>query len=889
MMKPYEQFLKEKNSNDKGSGLEISRDSLNPMLFDFQKDVTLWALRKGRVLIGLNCGLGKGPIQLEYLKQVNLSTGKPVIMFCPPGVKTQFKYEAEKFGYDVNIINEEDEIINGINITNYERLITRVNIEAYEFDVYVKYWKKYKPLEAGARDGKIIIERFRFDPAQFGGIALDEASILKHYNAKTRERLTRFSKKIPFRICGTATPAPNDYMELINYVDFLGIMNGKQCRAEYFIQDGNSSNKFRIKRPAWDAWWKFVSTWAVIIKSPSDLGYDDNGYVLPKLKREYHILNDTNIMDGYLIPVQARKMSEINKVKKLTVEDRCRLAADIANADNEHKIIFCRRNDEGILLNKLIPDSVELAGRHSDEEKEDMLIGFAQGKYKILITKPELGGFGLNFQQHCHRVISVNVNYSSEEMYQYERRVYRFLQENDVIHDVIVMDTEGDVLNALERKNKQADKMFNEIVKHMDVHDLYQKKERTMKLEMDYKTDTYESEYWKLMLGDCVDRVEELENKSIGCVVTSVPFPAMYSYTNSNRDIGNYNDSDSLIEHMKYMWIKLLPKMMPGRVIHIHLAQGVAHQNREGYIGGWDFRGPVIKMMQEAGYIFDHEWTIEKDPQTERARSNTLGLTQQTLFRDAVHMRPSVADYVLKFYAPGKNQEPINALLSQPGVHGNYDAPNGWITLDMWINWASNVWYKHRKGMKWWEGVDVTNVCGSLSKKGRQGFGVKEGRGKDDEKHLCELQLDVIERCVALHSNPGDLVFDPFNGIGSTGFQALRMGRRYVGIELKESYYYTAIKNLQWVENDADARQFDLFSLSSVDVEGSTLMQRHKGWMAERGISLYDRAGNWEKWAKNGLNEFLKEVERVAEQMEVDLKDKKVKKAMETVLQERMF
>lgn len=887
--KTYDEFLQEKQTRENDYGFDVDKTVLNPKLFDFQKDITAWALRKGRVLIGLNCGLGKGPIQLEWLKQVQLKTGRAVIMFCPPGVKTQFKYEAEKFGYDVNIVNEEADIVNGINITNYERLIARVEIETYEHDVYFDHWKDYSPVEAGTRNGKIQTERFRFDPAQFAGIALDEASILKHYNAKTRERLTRFAKGIDYRICATATPAPNDYMELINYVDFLGIMNGKQCRAEYFIQDGNSSSKFRVKKPAWDAWWKFVSTWAIVMRTPSDLGYSDEGYELPELKREYHVLNDTNKMEGYLIPVQARSLTEINNVKKNTVNERCQLAAEIALSDDSHKLIFVRRNDEGVLLNKLIPDSVEVAGRHTDEEKEERLIGFAKGKYKYLITKPELGGFGLNLQEYCHRVISANVNYSSEEMYQYERRVHRFGQSNQVRHDIIVMDTEGDVVNALDRKNKQSDKMFDEIISHMDIHELNKKNERTQKLEMDYKKDEYSSEYWKVMLGDCVERVDDLENKSIDCVVTSVPFPAMYSYTNSDRDIGNYNDSASLIEHMKFMWTKLLPKMKPGRVVHIHLAQGVAHLNREGYIGGWDFRGPVIQMMQEAGYRFDHEWTIEKDPQTERARSNTLGLTQKTLYNDAVHMRPSVADYVLKFYAPGKNQEPINALLSKKGVHGNYDAPNGWITLDMWINWASNVWYKHRKGMKWWEGIDVTNVCGSLGKKGRQGFGVKEGKGKDDEKHLCELQLDVIERCLALHSNPGDLILDPFNGIGSTGFQALRMGRRYVGLELKESYFYTTIKNLQWVENDIDNRQYDLFSLNKVEVEGDKLMQRHKQWMTERGISLYDRATNWQNWAKNGLNEFLKEVERLAAEEGVDLEDKKVKKAVETVLQESLF
>jgi len=853
----YQEFLAQKQVKDEGNGFEVSRNDLNPMLYQWQADITLWSLRKGRVLLGLDCGLGKGPIQLELLKQTGLYTNKASIMFAPPGVKLQFAYEAEKFGYDINIVAEEEEIVNGINITNYERLMKKERIKLYEKDIYFSYWQEYNPVETKRTNEYIQVERFRFLPAQFSAISLDEASILKHYGAKTRERLTEFAKNIPFRFCATATPAPNDHMELINYVDFLGIMNGKQCRANYFIQDGNSSNQYRIKRTVWHKWWKFVAEWAVIIRSPADLGYDATGYILPELKQEYHILKDTNPGKNALIPMPAKGLQEVNRVKRLSVKQRCEKAAEIINSKNGHKLIYVRRNDEGIMLQKMIPGSIEVAGRHDEDIKEKRLIGFANGEFPILITKPEIGGFGLNLQAYCNHVISVNVNYSNEEMYQYERRVWRYQQEKPVQHDIIAMDTESDVLNALKRKQKQSDSLYDEIIQHMDIHELQQEKIR--KEEMDYKTDVYKSEFWTLMLGDSAERIDELDDHSIDCVVTSVPFPAMYAYMSSQRDIGNYNTSEELIEHMKHIWQGLYPKMKPGRIIHIHLAQGVAHLNREGYIGGWDFMGPVIKMMQECGYHWDHTWTVEKDPQTERARSNTLGLTQKTLFKDAVHMRPSVSDYVLKFYV-GQNEEPVHALLAHPDIQGNYDAPDGWITLDMWINWASGVWYKHRKGMKWWEGIDVTNVCGSLRKKGRQGFGVKDGRGKDDEAHLCELQLDVIERCIALHTNPGDLVFDPFSGIGSTGFQALQMGRRYLGIELKDSYYYTAIKNLQWIENEINNQQYDLFSLGNIDVEGNKLMKRHKQWMENRQISLYDRATNWENWEKIG-NPEIKEQE----------------------------
>jgi hypothetical protein len=715
-------------------------------------------------------------------------------MFCPPGVKTQFKMvEAPKFGYDVNIVNEEDEIINGINITNYERLTVRVQIEDYERDIYFKYWKDYEPIEVKRvivydSDGKEIkrrikeledqignsdpdsflenvakereikedinllseqlghhitgtkieVMRFRFNPSQFAGISLDEASVLKHHDAKTRERITRYAKNIPFRLCATATPAPNDFFELSNYAEFLGIMNGRQIKANYFIQDGNTSNQFRLKKPAEQKWWQFVAEWAIIIEKPSDLGYSDDGFVLPDFETRIHIIKDNTPAPGALIPMPAKTLSDTEGIKRRTIKERMEKVAEIANADDDHKLIFIRRNPEGVLLNKLIPGSVEVAGRHSDAVKEERLIGFAQGKYKVLITKPSIGGFGLNMQGYCYRVISGNVNYSNEEKYQYERRVWRFGQENKVIHDIVAMDTEDPILSNLSRKEKQMTEMTREVVKHMDIHDL-SKVEKTKRTMEDYKEDEFKSEYWRLLLGDSCKRVAELINRSIDIIMTSVPFPAMYAYTDLDEDIGNYETAEDLCEHLRYVFAGLLPKMKPGGIAHIHIAQGVAFQNRHGYAGLWDFRGPLVKMMRDCGWEFYSEITIEKDPQTQAARNKSHPLMQKTVFSNAAMLGASVPDYLLLFKAPGEkenvksvqsyypdednNNYKHNALLSDPAIQGKYVSPDGWITMDMWINWASNVWLMHRKGMKWWEGINVTNVLGSLlnSKRGTRG------------------------------------------------------------------------------------------------------------------------------------------------------------------------
>lgn len=373
----------------------------------------------------------------------------------------------------------------------------------------------------------------------------------------------------------------------------------------------------------------------------------------------------------------------------------------------------------------------------------------------------------------------------------------------------------------------------------MNIHELNVK--ATHHDEMEYEEDDHITEYWSLLQGDSAERLKELDDQSVGCVVTSVPFPAMYAYTNSERDIGNYETVEGLLEHLKYVFINLLPKMMPGRICHIHISQGVSFKERHGVVGLMDFRGPLIKMMVDNGWIYHADVTIEKDPVLEQNRSKTMGLLQKTASKSASKLRHSVPDYMLQFRAPGEDTSPFSNLLADPNIMGNYKAPNGWMHLEMWQNWASCVWLDRRAGMKWWEGIDRGHVVGSLN----SGFGVREARDEEDERHLCELQLDVIERCIALHSAPGELVLDPFSGIGSTGFQAIKMGRRYVGIELKKSYHEVAIKNLKWVEFESD--KGDMFDLL-LDDEGDILTRRHNKWMSERGISLYDRATSWEQW-----------------------------------------
>ncbi len=845
-MLDYKDYLQTLEIKAPEIGFHVTDDDLNPMLFDFQKDIVKWSLRIGRVLLGENCGLGKGPQLMEICKQVHLYTDQPVIMFAPPGVKTQFKYEAEKFGYEVNIANEEDQVINGTNITNYERLIKRGTITAESEVEYLDKWQAYKPEVVRKANGKITIERFRFDPAQFSGIALDEGSILKHYGAKTRARLLEFVTlgQIKYRFVGTATPAPNDYEELIQYGEFLGLMNGMQIRALFFIQDGQTSNKFRIMHHAWHKFWAWVASWSVMIQKPSDLGYPDKGFVLPEMKTHLHTILDDKPPPGMMFAMPGKSLQEQSAIKRKSVQERCEEAVLLVNNSKESWVVWCERNDESQLLSKLIPEAVEVTGSQSEQYKEEKLMAFARGEIRIIITKPSIGGLGLNWQI-CHNSVSVSIDHSYEKMYQYIRRLWRFGQNENVNIHLVAMSTETGILENIAKKERQAQLMFDEIRKQMNIHDL--SKIGTKVGVTTYKMDKIQGSGWQLYMGDSSELIpKELKDYSVGSTITSMPFPAMYAYTDLPNDIGNHKSTQGVVNHVRYVFEPLLKKMMPGRICSIHVAQAIAKKNTHGYIGLVDWIGPMIAMMQDCGWILHNQITIEKDPQTERARTNTVGLLFKTLKNDASQMRCSNADYIIQFRAPGDNPEPIEALLSSQEAGQKYDAPNGWITVHMWINWASNVWYKHRAGMKWWEGINVTNVMSS--KKGySKGMvaNAKEARGQKDEKHLAELQLDVIERLCAVWTNPGDLIFDPFSGRGSTGWQILQMGRKYIGFELKESYYNMAISTLKQAEQII--LQPDLFS--ELDLE-RTPESKAKEWQSYRQISVLEKSTDWQEMGK---------------------------------------
>lgn len=426
-MDSYAAFLIRKAITDPSTG--IDRDvSLPDAMFPFQRDITAWALKRGRAAIFAGTGLGKSLMELAWAEAVHRETGRDILHLAPLAVSAQLVREAEKFGLDARLARTMSDIGPGSNITNYQKID-------------------------------------HFDLAKFGGVILDESSILKNTDGHYRTRLIDQCASIPFRLAATATPAPNDFMELGNHAEFLGVMSQTDMLATFFVHDGGDTQKWRLKGHAEDEFWKWMASWSVMLRRPSDLGYSDDGYDLPPLRYHQHIVEvEPGEFDG-LFALPAQSLAERIKARRDTVESRVKRAVDVTPAD-QSVVWWCNLNTESEMLTRLIPGAVETKGSDSDDEKERKLLGFSDGSIRTLITKPKVAGFGMNWQ-HCHTTGFVGLNDSWEQYYQAVRRFWRFGQSHPVDVHMIAAETEGAVVANLQRKEAGADRMASAMVRHM--------------------------------------------------------------------------------------------------------------------------------------------------------------------------------------------------------------------------------------------------------------------------------------------------------------------------------------------------------------------------------------------------------------------------------------
>lgn len=425
MTAAYLDFIERKRRMAPDAGFDPGE--LSPLLFPFQAEVAAWALRKGRAAIFADCGLGKTPMQLEWARRVSEESGRPVLILAPLAVSAQTRREGEKFGVPVTVCRDGADVTSGVNVANYERL-------------------------------------HRFDREAFGGLVLDESSILKAFDGKTRAELTEWAHAIPYRLCATATPSPNDHEELGGHSEFLGVLNRRQMLAEFFVNDGLSAAHWRLKGHGGDAYWRWIGSWARAFRSPADLGYDDAAFELPPLDVTVHEVDGDHVADDRLFAVPVASLGERRQARRESLPERVSRAAELVNASGEPWVVWCDLNAESGALTEEIPDAVEVRGADPVDVKEDRLLAFTEGRARVIVTKPRIGGWGLNWQ-HCARIVFVGLSDSYESYYQAVRRCWRFGQTRPVEVHIVASRLEQAVLQNIRRKEAQASELFAEVVR----------------------------------------------------------------------------------------------------------------------------------------------------------------------------------------------------------------------------------------------------------------------------------------------------------------------------------------------------------------------------------------------------------------------------------------
>jgi DNA modification methylase len=755
----YQEFLETKRTYMKSNGKDVADADIHPLLFPFQRDVTRWAIRKGRALLGLDTGLGKTFCQLEWARHMADTS----LVIAPLSVSRQTVREAKKIGLDVRYIRSMAEVNGpGIYITNYE-----------------------------------MVEQMT--PAAFGAVVLDESSILKSLDGHYRKLLTEMWQETPYRLCCTATPAPNDEAEIGMHSEFLGVMRHNEMLATFFIhankviessfRSENGDNilvskklgnargqEWRLRNYGKAEFYRWMASWAMMLRAPSDLGYDDDGFILPPLNIRPAWVDVDYCTEGQLLFTGLKGIQGRTAVRRATLTERVVKMAQLVKRDPGQWIIWCGLQAEADAALVAVPGAREVKGSDTPESKAAALESFQDGEYQVLVTKPKIAGFGMNFQ-NAHNMVFLGMNDSWEMYYQAIRREWRYGQKRPVNAHIVLSEAEREIYDNVMRKEAMAHRMKEELVKNME---LYEKQELTGDIDgrdNSYHEDTMLGAGYTAMHGDCGIRLREIPDEIIDVSVYSPPFADLYTYSCSDHDLGNCRDWAEFFAHYAHIIRQIYRVTRPGRVTCVHTADIPAMAVKDGYIGMRDFPGGVIKAHEKEGWIYHGYAVVKKNPQAQAIRTKAHALLFASLRKDAAVCRPAILDRVLFFKKPGDNEVPIT-----PVAHGEMDN-------ETWIDWAGGIWI----------GVSESDTLQYTT-----------ARDTEDEKHICPLQLGTIERCIKLYSNPGETVLTPFMGIGSEAYQAIRFGRKAIGIELKDSYFRIAVDNLRDAARERD--QPDLFN-----------------------------------------------------------------------------
>lgn len=819
----YQEFLNSKIISIPECGIEVETEELHPSAKPHQIDTIKWALRLGRALGGLRFGLGKTHIQLEIARIITQKTGGKFLIICPLGNRHVFTDEdGKRLGIHVQPARSDEEISlspHNIFITNYERV----------------------------RDGHI-------SPDHFVGVTLDEGSVLRSYDSKTYELFNKLFADTEFRYVFTATPDPNSYVELLNYGQFLGIMDTEQAITRWFKRDTTNFDNLTLHAHSEDEFWNWVASWALFLNKPSDLGYSDEGYDLPPLNIHYHCISadhkaswDKPDETGQISLLRISKggLSSAAAEKRNSIDRRINKAVEIVQSHpGRHWLIWHHLENERKELQKKFPQATAVWGSQTPEEKEERLMAFSNGEIEILMTKPEIAGLGCNFQHHCRANVFVGITYKFEEFIQAIHRTYRFGQTGAVEVHVIYLDSEAEILNALKRKwakYEEKQSKMSAIIRERGLSTSAIQQSVNRKMLVDRQE--VRGEDWIAVNNDCVLELKSVPDNSVGLIHTSLPFSTTFEYSANFADFGHNVSHDAFFAQMDFLIPELYRVLKPGRIAAIHVKELVVpgHKSESGLMHIFRFPDKTAEAFEKHGFLYQGRVTITTDVVHENNKTYRLGYTEMT--RDGSKMGVGLPEYILLFrklpsdLSDARADEPVTKELDREGRNGGYSLPR-W-QIDAHGHWRSsgdrlvyawenpvydfNEHVTHLEQLARersivsamaeeigscldmvWTDVQYTNTLNTFQSRRRA------------ENHVCPLPLDIVRRCIERWSNPGDLVLDPFGGLMTVPYVALEYGRRGMGIELNPVYFAHGARYLNDMEQKKKAPTlFDFLQVKS--------------------------------------------------------------------------
>ncbi len=822
----YQEFLESKIVDVDRAGFTVQPEELPHDLFTHQRDAIVWAAGLGRALIAMSFGLGKTRIQCELARLIHERTGQPFLVVCPLGVKHQFAEEdGPALGMTWQYVRTDAEVRAATTpylLTNYERV----------------------------RDGDI-----RETIPTFAGVSLDEGSVLRSLGSKTSDVFKQVFAPVPYRFVATATPAPNEYREIIYYAQWLGIMDAGQALTRWFKRDSSKAGNLTLHPQHEKDFWLWVSSWALFLHTPSDLGYSDDGYDLPELRVHWHRLGvdhtrawqqTDNRGQHRLLLDAAGGVREAVAEKRATLPDRiAKLQEILAEYPDRHWLIWHHLEAEREAIERAVPGAVTVYGSQDLETRESRILDFVRGKIRILATKPEIAGSGCNFQRHCYSNVFLGVDYRFQDFIQAIHRTHRFQQSKPVDVHILYSESEEPVMQALQRKWQQHDEL---VVKMRGIIRRYglshEAMKRDLKRTIGVQRTEVKGERFIAVNNDCVEEMSHIPDNSIDAIVTSIPFSTHYEYVASVNDFGHNDGDDGFFAQMDFLIPELLRVLVPGRVAAIHVKDLIyyGHKTASGFMEVNPFSAKTLFAFMKHGFLYEGEIIITTDVVRENNTTYRLGWSE--MCKDGSKMGVGLPEKVLLFRKAPTSRE--NAYADKPVVHDKATYTRARWQIDAHSYWRSSgdrpltldETYDYEAHVKRLESLEAANNLpatffveppASNSPMVWDDVNPMHCLNMDQSQrrkmnHVCPLPFDIVRRLIErFTSDPNvtgerEIVLDPFAGLFTVPMMAVKMGRRGYGVELGRDYFEAGVGYCQAAEQEAlSPTLFDLLRVTQAE------------------------------------------------------------------------